>query len=85
MKINIEIDRLVFDGVKLTAHERPLFQAAFESEMTRLIARDGLHHELRAGGAFQSVGTPTMQFAEGISAHQVGRQLAHAVYRGIGQ
>jgi hypothetical protein len=85
VKININIDRLVFDGVKLAAHERPLFQAAFENEMTRLIARDGLHQELRAGGAFQSVGTPAVQLSEGNNPHQIGRQLAHAVYRGIGQ
>jgi hypothetical protein len=85
VKININIDRLIFDGVTLAAHERPLFQAAFENEITRLIARDGLHHELRSGGAFQSLGAPAVQLSERNNPHQVGLQLAHAVYRGIGQ
>ena len=85
MKINIQIERLVLNGIKIAPHERPLLQAAVESELARLLARDGLNHQLAAGGASPSLGAASFQMAKNNSPAQLGNQIAQAVYKGIGQ
>ena len=85
MRINIQIERLVLDGLALQRSHRPLMQAAFESELTRLFVRDGLHQELSSGVALPSLSVPAIQIAAGATPQVMGKQVAHAVYRGIGQ
>ena len=60
-------------------------QAAFESELTRLLVRDGLHQELSSGVALPSLRVPAIQIAAGAKPQVLGQQIAQAVYRGIGQ
>jgi len=85
VKINIQIERLVLDGINLAHYERPLVQAAFESELTRLVAANGLNRELSAGGALPSMAAATVQMANKNNSERFGHQIAQAVYKGMGQ
>lgn len=85
MKINLQIERLILDGLDVAPHERPVLQAAVESELARLLAVEGLNQELTAGGAWPSLGAVSIQMANNNSPERVGHQIAQAVYKGIGQ
>lgn len=85
MRINLQIDRLVLDGFDLQRNQRPLMQAAFESELTRLLVRDGLNQELSAGVALPSLSAPAIEISKDAKPNVLGQQIAQAVYNGIGQ
>ena len=85
MKINIQIERLVLEGVKVAPHERPLLQEAVESELGRLLSRDGLNHDFYASGALPSLRVSSLQMTPSNKPEQFGHQIAQAVYSRIGQ
>ena len=84
MKINIQIDRLVVDGMDLPHGQRPLMQAAFERELGRLLGSGGLNNELSSDVALPSVHAPSIQVENTNNADAFGQQVAQAVYNGIG-
>ena len=49
MKINVQIERLILDGIDLAPHERPLLPAAVEGELGRLMMAGGVNAELAVG------------------------------------
>ena len=85
MKINVQIDRLIVNGMDFPHSQRPLMQAAFERELARLIGRDGLNNELSSDIALPSLHTPAIQIGNRNNPDAFGQQVAQAVYRGIGQ
>lgn len=85
MRINIQIDRLVFDGLDLQHSQRPLMQAAFERELGRLLVRDGLSQDLSSGVALPSLSAPAIQITNGAKPNAIGQQIAQAVYNGLGR
>jgi hypothetical protein len=86
VRINVQIERLVVDGIDLDRRQRPLMQAAFESELARLLVQDGLSSELSSGIALRSLNAPSIEIANANSSpHAFGEQVAQAVYKGIGQ
>lgn len=46
MKINLDIERLVLDGVPIDHHDAPLVQTAVEGELTRLLDAEELRSRL---------------------------------------
>jgi len=84
MNIRLHIDRLVLEGLPVTRSQGPLVQAAVEAELSRLLSEGGLARELASGGAVPSLTADNIKLAKGGPA-QVGRQIARAVYGGIGK
>jgi hypothetical protein len=85
VKINIQIERLVLDGLPVEHHQRHLVKAAVEAELGRLIAADGLAHNVLSGGATPSMGTPGFRLTNESNPTQVGQQIGRAVYGGLGK
>jgi len=85
MNINLHIKRLVLDGVPLGHGQGPLLQAAVEAELTRRLKNGGLGDVLQAGGDFYNVRSADIQLASDAGPERIGRQIAGAVYRGIGK
>jgi hypothetical protein len=85
LRINIHIERLVFDGIELLGGMRPRMQEAFESELTHLLVQNGLSQELLAGVALTSMNAPVIEVAQGARPQVLGHQIAQAVYKGIGR
>ncbi len=84
MNVNLRIERLILDGLTVSHAERPLLQAAVETELTRLITDGGLSPALQEGGARPSLRAGGMQLqGEGNPTH-LGTQIAQAVYEGMG-
>jgi hypothetical protein len=85
MNVQLHIERLILDGVALSAAERPRFQAAVEMELGRLLAERGVASGLEGGGAMDSVRGGAVQLPRGGGGMGLGKQLAQAVYGGIGR
>jgi len=84
MNINVSIERLVLDGLPVSSAQGPLISAAVETELARLLATGGLEMSLQSGGAWPSVPVSVVPLTASKPA-QLGRQIAQAVYGGIGQ
>jgi len=82
--IKVHIEKLVLDGLPVTRAQGPLVQAAVEAELSRLLSEGGLGSELAAGEAVPSVRAISIN-SVGKSPAQIGRQIARAVYGGIGR
>ncbi len=85
MHINLHIERLVLDGIPLGPGERPLLQAAVETELTRLLISGGLSDALQSSGALYNVRAAGIQPANDGSPTRLGERIAGAVYGGIGK
>ena len=84
MNVNLHIERLVLDGIDVEPAQRPVLQAALEAELGRLIGEGGVG-ALAAGGAVPSVKTERFQMSGDGNPSRLGRQIAGAVYGGIGK
>ena len=84
MKINVQIERLILDGIHVAPHERPLLQAAVEGELGRLMLAGGLSPDLAAGVAVPAVNGSGMPLSGDASPARLGQQIARSVYGGIG-
>ena len=85
MNIRLHIDRLILDGVSLSARERPHLQAAVEMELGRLLAEGGIAIGLENGVALDAVRGGAVQLPREVSGKGLGKQVAQAVYGGIGR
>ena len=85
MNLNVHIERLVLDGVDLGGGQPHLLQAAIQTELLRLLSQGGLAPALSGGAALARVVGPAMNVRTGGGTADVGRQIAGAVYGGIGR
>jgi hypothetical protein len=84
MNVRLNIDRLVIDGIDVSAADRPRLQRAVESELARLIARDGIHRELASGIAVPSISVPAIGVGATPTPQHLGNAIASSVHDGIG-
>ena len=85
--ISVHIERLVVDGLPLTAAQAARMQPALERELARLIADHGARHgdvAAWAGGAQPSAraAAPALRW-DAARPHQLGRALAHRVFASL--
>lgn len=83
MKIQVNIERLVLDGIDIPASQRPLLQAAVETELTRLLSTGGLNPVLISGGSLPSLRVQALNYS-GNNPAQLGKQIARSMYSGLG-
>lgn len=79
MNIHLHIERLVLDGLPLSAADGPRVQAALDVELSRLLAQSGLSPGLHAGGAIPSLSGGTIQVGKESGPPEFGRQIAGAI------
>jgi hypothetical protein len=84
MSINLHIERLILDGLPVSHAQGPILSAALKRELGRLLANGGLDRSLQPGGAWRSVPVNTLQLTTS-KPPQLGRQIAQAIYQGIGR
>ena len=82
MKIHLQIERVVLDGVPV---DQPrLLRKALEQELASRLMEGGLSPDLRSGGAVPRVRGGAIELGQGSNPARLGSQIAGAVYRGIG-
>lgn len=85
MKIHLHIERMIVDGLPLTARDGALLRAALEAELTRLLAQP------QPGGARPTSAAVPRARADGISVArqarpaEIGQQIARSVHGAIGR
>ncbi|HVT57260.1 MAG TPA: hypothetical protein VHR45_02580 [Thermoanaerobaculia bacterium] len=85
MNVRLHIERLVLDGIAVEPGHWPVLLAALEGELGRLLARGGVGPGLAAGGAVPSLKAGGFQIGGEGNPRQLGKQIAGAVYGGIGK
>lgn len=81
MNVELHIDRLVLDGVRLDPAGERVFRAAFQAELTRLIAERGVSGALSS--TTPRVVAPAVSLPAGAGPMQWGAELARSVYGGL--
>jgi len=80
MNINIDIEKLVFEGMAMSPSQRRLLQASVEAELGRLMATEGIPDKWKAGGVVPS---GAIQLKPGTNSTQMGQQIARGIYGGM--
>jgi hypothetical protein len=82
----VHIERLVLEGIRLPHYARPSLVAALQEELGRLLApgEGGLAPGLMAGASLRHLVTPSPAIDASAPPPDLGRQIARAVYAGIG-
>jgi hypothetical protein len=85
--IRVRIDRVVLDGVPVSAAQARHVHAAIESELSRLFTAGGMPRD-RAGRALRGTATPSLRAPEMRlprgEPSGTGRRIAGAVYQSLG-
>jgi hypothetical protein len=80
MNINIDIEKLVFEGMAMSPSQRRLLQASVEAELGRLLATEGGPNKWKAGRVEPS---GAIQLKPGTNFTQMGQQIAQRIYGGM--
>jgi len=84
MSIELRIDRLVLEGLPLSAAQGALVQRAVEQELARLLAEGSLGESWQRGGALPVVQGGAITLTPAVNPTQMGVQIAQSVYSGLG-
>jgi len=85
MNISVHIERLVLDGLSITHSQRERLKAALEAELARLLSTGGLSVDLQTHGVWPRLSCGDLHLSDTDEPGQLGKRIARAVYRGIGQ
>jgi hypothetical protein len=83
MNIHIHIEHIVLDGIQLDAQERDELRLSMQSELSKLIANGTSDFSPARSMHVARRATSDVQCHD-RSAEELGRQIAHAVYGGLG-
>jgi hypothetical protein len=86
--ITIHIERLILDDLPIASigpYQRRVMQAAFEAELTQLIMNGELSFDLQTGGIRKQLPAGVLVLNADEPVETLGKKLAQAVYKGIGQ
>lgn len=85
MHITISIERLILDGIDIPHRLRSQVQAAVEVELARLLLASGLALDLQTGGTQHRVPGGVLELKGDDEPGVLGKKIARAIYKGIGQ
>jgi hypothetical protein len=77
--IQLNIERMVLDGLDIPPGQRHLLQAAIEAELGRLLRQDGVRSQLD-GGAHDRIRAADVSFVLGQGPQPLGQQIAESVF-----
>ncbi len=83
MNINLNIERLVLDGVPLNRFEAEQMKGAVEAELGQLLSEGALAPHLLNGGSFPKLNVGSLEGALN-QPQNLGQQIAQVVYSGLG-
>ena len=76
MNINIDIEKLIVEGMPISPSQARLLQAAVAEELERLLANEGLPDNLLSGGV---VPGGAIQVKPGTNPAQMRQQIAQEI------
>jgi hypothetical protein len=85
MDVRLHIERLRLDGLSITPAERAGLVDALQTELSRLIARDGISDAMAAGLSVPVLDGGTLVVPSPFDPAAFGRALACSLCAGIGR
>ena len=79
MKIHLNIERLVLQGIDLDPAQRHLLQSSLETELSRLLDTNDMAATLAVGGALAQLKAEAIRIVAGAGPAGLGRQIAGSV------
>ena len=83
MNINIDIQKLVLEGMSISPSQGRKLQGAVEAELGRLLRTEGIPDNWQAGGVVSHVPSGAIQVKPGSNPTQMAQEIAQTVYRGM--
>jgi len=81
MKINLQIERLILQDIKLLPHQRHEIQDIVEAELSRLLAEKGVPSHWQNGVNIPQLPV-NLTAINPTNPTQIGQEIAQAIYRG---
>ena len=81
--LRVHIDRLVLDQLPLHRSEQGRVRDAAVAELELLLGTGALRPEFHQGISMPALRLGDIDMREGASPEHIGRQVAHALYRGF--
>ena len=85
MNINLQIERLVLDGIDMSSHQRAVLRTTVEVELRRLLLANGFSPRSLQGNAISRLPAEEIRYRGNQHVPGLGREIAQAMYRGIGR
>lgn len=82
MNINFQIERLILEGIELSPSQRALLQTTVESELSRLLAVNGIPQHLQGGIYIPKLPT-SINVKNNMNPRQMGQGIAHSIYQNL--
>ena len=83
--VRLRIERLALEGFDFDSLQRGAVRRAVEAELATLLAGQTLPARLRAGGSSRQPPGPVLRIEAWSDPADLGRQVARAVYEGMGR
>lgn len=80
MNVNVQIERIVLEGVSVQYHQQPLLQEAVRTELRHLLITNGLGNDLLKGGAVSHISTGAIQLTDKNNPTHLGQEIARALH-----
>jgi hypothetical protein len=80
MTIDVVIERLVLEGLPLSARERDRVVNGLKAELARLFAREGVPGSFSSGSMVPSLDAGTVHAGASVEPGALGHQIARAVH-----
>ncbi len=80
MNINIQIDRLILEGINISPSQRRHLQATVTSELSNLFTANGLPAHLENGVALPSLPLGKVEVTNMSDTAVMGQQIAQQIY-----
>ena len=80
MNINLQINRLILEDIDLSPSQRALLKTTVESELSRLLAVNGIPQHLEQGGNITKLPTK-INVTNNLNPRQIGQGIAQSIYK----
>jgi hypothetical protein len=84
MNINLQIEKLILEGVDLSPRQRRQLQAAVETELSRLCTENGIPHSLQNSSTIPKM-PANLNITNNSNPSLMGEQIAQSIYGGLSQ
>ena len=82
--MNIEIDRLIIEGMELTPGQQRQLKAGLEASLGKLFAEHGIPPGIESFSSMARMPVNSIKLTNAeVKPVQLGEQIAHSLYQGI--
>jgi hypothetical protein len=85
MNVNLQIDRLILEGIDLSPSQRRYLQTVVEAELSQLFTVNGVPDHWQTGGAIAGLPAGKLEVTNSATPAAMGQQIAQQIYGRLAQ